>query len=105
KLLNLYPENVRLWNFIQPNKPYLIEEENEISLEDAKLVSNQQVIFEEKHLNWKPSFNQSNHYKKKIGLCGLRNLGNTCFMNSALQCLSNTSKLTEYFLSDKYKED
>ena len=32
------------------------------------------------------------------GLCGLQNLGNTCFMNSGLQCLSNTPELTKYFL-------
>ncbi|KAM4722665.1 ubiquitin carboxyl-terminal hydrolase 4 [Rhinophrynus dorsalis] len=41
----------------------------------------------------------------KPGLCGLSNLGNTCFMNSALQCLSNTPPLTEYFLSDEYKKE
>ena len=39
------------------------------------------------------------------GLSGLVNLGNKCFLNSILACLSNTLKLTDYFLSSKYKED
>ncbi|KAL8276325.1 hypothetical protein RQP46_011291 [Phenoliferia psychrophenolica] len=39
------------------------------------------------------------------GLTGLGNLGNTCFMNSALQCMSNTKELQEYFLSGVYKSE
>nr|XP_026499337.1 ubiquitin carboxyl-terminal hydrolase 33 [Vanessa tameamea] len=32
------------------------------------------------------------------GLVGLQNMGNTCYMNAALQALSNTQPLTSYFL-------
>ena len=43
--------------------------------------------------------NNSNH-----GLCGGYNLGNTCFMNSSIACLSNCTELTTYFLTEKYKQ-
>ena len=39
------------------------------------------------------------------GLCGSHNLGNTCFMNSSIACLSNCTELTYYFLSGEYKKD
>ena len=63
--------------------------EEDILLQKNKLLSweNSLKMQEEEFLN-----------RDKPITIGLNNIGATCYMNATLQCLSNSKKLTEYFL-------
>ena len=69
----------------------LIEKENKLKKKEKELIQRETKIKDEES-------------KNKVVLIGLNNIGATCYMNATLQCLSNTRKLTEYFLNN-YKTD
>ena len=104
--------------------PGKLLENNFKFIEDCEILDDDLLCIEIKEIAWKyseaplsrnskplqitynePEYKYQTFTYKKLGLVGLQNLGNTCYMNSGLQCLSNTRLLTKYILSEKHKSE
>ena len=102
--MQLKEDDVRLWDFHNDRKLKILTDPLE-TMEEARIINNQKIFIEEKDQNGKfpkLSSNDSNREPTTPGLCGLQNLGNTCYMNSGIQCLSNIPSFSNYLLKKKY---
>uniref|UniRef100_A0A671RTB1 ubiquitinyl hydrolase 1 n=1 Tax=Sinocyclocheilus anshuiensis TaxID=1608454 RepID=A0A671RTB1_9TELE len=109
--LRIKEEDTRLWLYNSENYLTLLDDEDH-TLESLKIQDEKHLVIEvrNKDMSWpeEMSFiaNSSKIDRHKVptekGATGLSNLGNTCFMNSSIQCVSNTKPLTEYFISGRH---
>ena len=79
------------FEYEQENHLPMFENSNDAYLQDEASVTTTLLSDHEEDL--------MNLCANRSGTTGLCNLGNTCFMNAALQCLVHTSYLADFFLS------
>lgn len=95
--------------------PVVFADQSNNQIASFKTSTKKNLSIKDPYIKLKPNYNKIplGEFKPEIidnitvvhGVVGLKNLGNTCYFNSAVHCLSHTKPLLDYILSRLYEKE